>query len=376
MAKRVAPEELLNGYKSNPYTVDVHRILRKMVEEKRGKEWDKRVLIPMDTFIETYCKSIGKLTGRPIMGKRLEEEYVKNNLAYILETALFTWSCTKGIYRFDDALFEELKTAEFTGYVQRSILERIPEPCTVINIKGLFEEGFDYVMFLLNVNPITNKLCMFVILQDGETEENFDNWDTSYFWFSLEKEALGMEDFWNGYKLALARCEDDTEGPQLDNAYIEHEYVRLFGMQHADELSLQEKTEAISNRIRYYMKKVLPYLLYVCTYNPDIRLLTPEKALKASPDMPKKYVVGERVGQVLRTYKTRYVTAKDGDRKTGPQKRPHFRNSYFRQQLYGPRPKGDEPDQRYHKLIWVPASYINMKGHDIFDLEPTSKTFK
>ena len=361
MTKLTAPEIL---YSQDALPIKAK--MREVVKQRRGKDWSEKIVIPLSDFVDTYCKAAARAAQMPSLDAEMHTLFSANNLAAILPWALFSWSYTKGIYRFDPDLLPELKSSEFVGSIPRDVLLRLPEPATVIHVPGLYDEGFEYVFFLISSAPDSEELRMYVIFQDGENDTTDPtDWDSSYHWFSLNKESLEIEDFWPGYQITNS---DSKEARYIKESYIREEFIRQFPKENPQNVAVSDQSTAIGVKLTARMQKILPFYLYLCTYNPDIQLVTPLKQLKASPDMPKKYVVGQRVGQVLRKYKKQYLQAGSAIHGKGTPKRPHYRCAYFRQQLYGAHPRPGEPDRREHRLKWIAAAYVNMK-----DLDPTSQ---
>jgi|GEM_PF-5739970 len=367
MTKLTAPEILYSqDAVFTPFSLAIKAKMREVVKQRRGKDWNEKIVIPLSDFVDTYCQAAAHAAQLPSLDAEMCALFSANNLAAILPWAVFSWSYTKGIYRFDPDLLLELKSSEFLGSIQCDVLLRTPEPVTIIHVPGLYEEGFEYVFFLFNSDPSSDTLRMYVVFQDGENDSSDPaDWDSSYHWFSLNKDSLMIEDFWPGVQINNA---DTREEKYIKEHYIREEFIRLFPAENPQNVSLFDQSAAIGVRLTARMQKVLPFLLYLCTYNPDIQLITPLKQLKASPDMPKKYVVGQRVGQVLRKYKKQYLQTGTVIHGKGKPKRPHYRNPYFRQQLYGARPLPGERDRRERRLKWIAAAYVNMK-----DLDPTTQ---
>jgi len=367
MTKLTAPEILYSqDAVFTPFSLQIKAKMREVVKQRRGKDWNEKIVIPLSDFVDTYCETAAHSARIPDLDAEMHIVFSANNLAAILPWAVFSWAYTKGIYRFDPDLLSELKSSEFVGSIQRDVLFRLPEPVTVIHVPGLYDEGFEYVFFLFSPDPSSDSLRMYVIFQDGENDTTDPtDWDSSYHWFSLNKESLEIEDFWPGVQIENA---DSKEALYIKEHYIREEFIRLYPEENPINISISDQSAAIGVKLTARMKKILPFLLYLCTYNPDIQLVTPLKQLKASPDMPKKYIVGQRVGQVLRKYKKQYLQTGSAIHGKGTTKRPHYRCAYFRQQLYGAHPLAGEPDRREHRLKWIAASYVNMK-----DMDPASQ---
>jgi len=369
MTKLTAPEILYSqDAVSSSFSLQIKARLRDIVKQRRGKDWNEKIIIPLSEYVDTYCETAARATRIAGLEAEMRNLFSSNNLAAILPWAVFSWAYTKGIYRFDPDLLSELKSSEFIGSIQRDVLLRLPEPVTVIHVPGLYDEGFEYVFFLISSAPDSEDLRMYVIFQDGEND-NIDpqEWDSSYHWFSLNKESLAIEDFWPGYQI---KNSDSKEARYIKESYIREEFIRQYPTKNPQNVSVSDQSYLIGVNLTARMQKVLPFLLYLCTYNPDIQLVTPIKQLKASPDMPKKYVVGQKVGQILRKYKKQYLQESSAIHGKGTPKRPHYRSPYFRQQLYGAHPRPGEPDRREHRLKWIAAAYVNMK-----ELDPTSQVF-
>lgn len=244
----------------------------------------------------------------------------------------YIWNKTRGIYRYDDDLLETLVQSRIEYPIPAKVFEALPEPCTVIRVpEEYFEERFRYIYAMIE-RHIGEEDHLLIVLHDGEDEDEGDQ-DYAFYSFPFQDGLFDPDNL-------MSRAEHDAS------------FVSKYG-----EILKEDKTQRLG-KARQSMQKVIPLLLYMCEYQPDIERVTPEKAMHTDPGRAIKYVVGTRSGTILRSYKKVYI--RDGRiSKTGKQKSPHYRRPYFRIQNYGPRPKPGEPDRRDKRTIWIHGSFVN-----------------
>lgn len=244
----------------------------------------------------------------------------------------YIWNKTRGIYRFDEDLLESLVQSRIEYPIPARVFEALPEPCMVIRVpEGYFEEGFRYVYAMIERHN-KEEDHLLIVLHDGEDEDLGDQ-DYAYYSFPF---LNGLFDPNN----LMSRAEHDAS------------FMSQYG-----EMLKKDKT-GHQKKARQSMQKVIPLLLYMCEYQPDIERVTPEKAIRSDPGRAVKYTVGNRAGTILRTHKKVYI--RDGHlTQSGKKKSPHYRRPYFRIQNYGPRPKPGEKDQREKRTIWIHGCFVN-----------------
>ncbi len=261
----------------------------------------------------------------------------------MLAWATYVWEKTKGVYRFDPVFLAELEKSEFTYPIPSDVLRHLPEPCTVIRLPdGFYKEGFRYVFVIQDETPYGKQLVL--MFQDGEPEDPKD-WDTSYMTIPLNQKWVEEKD--------VGMLNSPIENPGGDpNPDVSG--VRLPG-----------RTEPVKNGkelVLYHHKlarKILPLLIYLGSYQPDIERVTTDHAIKNDPGRPIKHEVGAQTAILMQKVKKEYEQTEGQEIGKGQKKTPHYRRPHFRMQILGPRPKTGEPDKRYHRVTWVSGSFIH-----------------
>lgn len=356
MSKEIALQQLWSDMTCETGT-DFRRAVFEAMRRKKNGEWDRRVYLPIENFLDVVIENAMKKTG--IISRWMIEKKIMQAGLYplVLQYSIVMWSITKKVYSFEKELFDELKDTECEGILQRDLLLHMPEPCIALHVPGLYDEGYEYVVFTYSTNKKDGNIRLYMLLQDGETLTlNKDDYDSRFLYIDLDKDELPIDHLWQ-----IGREIQDGD---------KKEYHVLFPDRDT-EPSEEEMKDHLSQKINQYVRKVLPFLLYLCTYQPDVECITPDKYIKRNPDIVRRYIAGKAVSKVLRESKKRYLGE---SQPTGSHKRPHYRNAYYRRQLYGHRPKEGEPDTREHKLIWLPPTYVNMR--DFFPEESNVQRIK
>ncbi len=341
MSKEIALQHLLKQMETGSM---VRKAVLELARHKKAGEWNRHVFLPIEKFMNVVVDSAMEKTG--IFSRAIMERQIMLAGLYplVLQYSLIMWSISKKVYSFESELFEELRNTECSGILQRDLLLHMPEPCIALHVPTLYEDGFEYVIFTYSNGKEDGSVRLYMLLQDGEDlTPNISDYDSRFLYIDLDKEELPIDQLWQ------------IEGDLRESD--RKEYQLLFPDRDL-EVSDEEIKQHITEKINFYVKKILPFLIYLCTYQPDIECITPDKYVKRNPDMIRRYVAGRAVSKVLRESKKRYLSESHA---AGSHKRPHYRNAYYRRQQYGHRPKDNEPDRREHRIIWIPPTYVNMK---------------
>lgn len=294
------------------------------------------ITLPFFDFVALFKEAVEHVSGSSISLSDFDE-MVSANLDSVsslhMLCAAFLWTKSKNIYKFDPTLKEEILAGEWTGTINMDIFSHLPEDILFLDLEDTIP-GFRYALVKLDIKPSRNNAPVLeIVLQDDSDKD--EDLETKFFQLDLAGQTIDdmLDQIFEKVDLDLA----------LENNLLQID----------QNLDKELKEQLLKQFARKHVEKVLPFIIYMCSYQPDIVQLTPEKIIKRNPGMAVKHVVGQRVGQVLRKYKKAYETAEPG---TGQAKRPHVRRGHFRQQWYGPRNSG----QRKQKTIWIAPSYINM----------------
>ncbi len=287
-------------------------------------------------FVALFKEAVEHVTGSSISLSEFDE-MVSANLDALgslhMLCAAFLWIKSKNIYKFDSTLKEEIVAGEWTGTINMDLFRYLPEDILLLDLEDTIPD-FRYALVKLDKNPSRNNTLVLEIVLQDESEKDEDL-ETKFFQLDLAGQTIDdmLDQIFEKVDIDLA----------LENNLLQLD----------QNLDKEMKEQLLKQFARKHVEKVLPFIIYMCSYQPDIVQLTPEKIVKRNPGMPVKHIVGQRVGQVLRKYKKAYETAEAG---SGQSRRPHVRRGHFRQQWYGPR----NSDQRTQKTIWIAPSYVNM----------------
>lgn len=239
--------------------------------------------------------------------------------------ALGAWRMTQGIYRFDQTLYDEIKSTPITGDLPCSVLYHLPEWCTYIETPGLqFGHTALYGLFAhleYDVNDGRHELRLLLDLEDAliPVPIHIGEWP-------LEEALHRMLE------------EASKHGPPLP-----------------DDFSMELKP---------HLEPIVSLVLYVCSEASDIengerrpRKPRPVKTKAGmrifAPDRPNIWDVGARLGAALRrAYEADAETRTDAPSGRA-RPRPHVRRAHWHTYLYGT--NRDQPC-----LKWLPPIPVNV----------------
>ena len=290
-----------------------------------------------------------------------------------LRSAVVPWHAGgKGIYRFDPAFFEEVLNTDIETIAAESVL-RLPEwSC--------------YVPFprTLMVNDVP-AFGVFVYA-DKDFRDTIPELRLTFImgWDQNEdlKEHQGECPFLD---LALyIHLQSDEESNIYSSINLvsgdEEQNRAAQGLLKAAMLMFHFDDEDQSRQaLRHLLQIGASIAMVLCANNIDIKPLNAEAASQVkrtgthtntpddrlSPESPRKWEVGERLGSAIRAWKTETVAQSSedplGSVKTSTQKRPHLRRAHFHSFWIGPR----KSDKREKILHWIPPTFINDSGEDM-----------
>ncbi|MDR0587462.1 MAG: hypothetical protein LBG61_00580 [Burkholderiales bacterium] len=250
-----------------------------------------------------------------------------------------TWAYSKGIYRFDPTLLEELNKTSLKGEIPIALLNRLPEFCVYValpegfclppynrRLYGFFaileffnkERSFLTILPLFDTHRLPNRMLPYRMLLSGNAIED-----------TLKEVSAGM--------LEVAQSEED---------------VKVAVSQYEEEL-----------------KFFINLVLYLCSDEPDIKgyiadTPPPHPAAKKTKQgfqlfpaaKATEYTVGEKIGTLIRTYKSeedQKQTTQEGKNRSSP--RPHIRTAHWTLYHVG-------VGRRDTRVRWIPPLVIGAGG--------------
>ncbi|WP_078123995.1 AcrVA2 family anti-CRISPR protein [Leptospira alexanderi] len=288
---------------------------------ERGKvlpDWPDYVFAPIAAYFQ-FCFS-----GMP--DPRDPELMYKMQMVQVL-SAIVPWNLSKGIYTFDELLFEHLIDSELPLKVPSDILKRLPSWCIYIEIPEKFRKSFD---------------GFFVHIESGS----------------------------NGDELRIIF---DSEIPIPGSFYIgdftiEDSLNRMIGVANTYAITnlmpikvLQDVKQKLIAEEKKKFEKILPLILYVCAENAEFSGTTShtkynvrriEQNRSEITEAPNSVVwdVGKEIGKKLRSYQT-----ENNANTTGESKRPHLRRAHWHHFWRGSR------EDRSLILHWLPPTLVGME---------------
>lgn len=217
--------------------------------------------------------------------------------------ALAAWRVSKGIYRFDPEVLEELWRTELDETIDESVLYHLPEFCCYIETPGktFFDEQLHGFFVHLEYDVNAKRPDLRLLLDRGPIPIPMP--------FPVH---LGYGSIVEGIKRSLAQ--GALYSPNAEPMPV-----------HASELIFEELSGIIS------------LVLYLCTANADISGEKPTryrmKRTKRGPrvfgaDHVRTWDVAVRLGAALRSARVRYERDPEAAG-TGSPKRPHIRRAHF-----------------------------------------------
>jgi len=253
--------------------------------------------------------------------------------------AVGTWRMSKGVYRFDPDLYEEIVDTPVEGDIPCEVLRRLPEWCVFVETPGLVYDGKEVFGFFAHLEKDA---------KNGDEELRL----------LLARESmliplvvhLGRWTLREGVERMLAAAERNLPG------FLPEETKRLAAKESAR-----------------LAEPLLSLLLYLCSANAEIgdgtaRPHNPEPVRvrdgreKLFPvETPRVWDVGERIGAAIRRGRTKAAVSEEAApvEGRGSPKRPHVRRAHWHGYWTGPR-KGKQS----FELRWIPPIPVNIEDDE------------
>jgi hypothetical protein len=251
--------------------------------------------------------------------------------------ALASWRLTKGIYLFDETVFEELWHTDITGNLPVELLQRLPEWGVYVPFLRPLEIGFGL-----------RSHGFFAYL-------DFDSHEDCWLHLNLDSEDSENEAAMNRISLRLIGNLAECCAPF--RAMVDKQFTPAF--EGPEQLAVLEewKREIEPDLIR----PMVSILLWLCSAEPEInpdplRGLRTKKTRKGvrcfGPDEPRFYEVAYRIGAALRL--SRAARPADGDG-SHSSPHPHIRRAHWHSYWTGPKASitKEQPADRKLVLKWI-----------------------
>ena len=231
--------------------------------------------------------------------------------------AIAKWRMTKGVYRFDETLLQELVDTPAPDDAPCEVFLHLPEPCIWVDMRGF--AGID-----------------------------------GYFAFSQFGQLTILVDLGIGILYPIIAVIEDRKLKEALAPYDNAEYGRF--------------------EVPINIRAIFSTLLYICSDEPDYgdkeppiyHAPQPSKKGFMAKQKPAVWDVGVRIGATLK--RSQQDTRSDTDRElTDKSVRPHLRRAHWHGYWIGPK---NEPTQRWFIHKWIPPLLINAESYDA-DQAPT-----
>ena len=289
---------------------------------KKGKSlpyWSKWCYLPLAGWIVIASRGCDVSDVNP-----------DHTQAAALFAAVGAWRVGRGVYRFDETLFDELISTPMEGNIPCDVLFRLPEWCVYRETEPL---GFPGVFVHLEEDA-----------NSGERELRF-------LFHEADGNLIPAVIHLGNYPLSEGvRRSIQTSKLHMDNAGLPYTSERMA----LDAAAIMAKAG-----------NIVPLILYICSANAEIRQVkrvepTPKPRKKRPPKMPLSpatWEVGYRIGAAIRAGRSKEEEIDRGENRIGSgiPKRPHVRRAHWHGYWTGPR-----DGKRLFSLKWLPPIPINV----------------
>ncbi len=293
------------------------------INKEEGGIWHKSCLVPTDTILMKSNHVIEKFAeSKHIEGalKGIDEKYIYFSM---MISCFAAWRVTKGIYRYDNDVYEELKRSEVKK-VPGDVIFTLPEWCVYIETPEYYIEGERIYGFYAYIDANSERLSMrFMLDLDIDIlmpvsiplEEGEDIWKV------IEKSDLGT-------------------------------FTRDF----AEILGWSEVFRTKEDLVKV-VGEFLSLVLYLCTEEPDMQGGDSGKPTRPKPKKTRKY--GERYYEAKRVtvWETGFKMgkmlrdAKSNATGTGVKRRAHVRCAHWHTYWIGKRGKQSRVLRWIHPIL-------------------------
>lgn len=265
--------------------------------------------------------------------------------------ALGAWRMTRGIYRFDPALYAAVVETPLEGDLPSQVLERLPEWCVYIETPELTWSG----------QPLPGVWAH--LEHDANTGQ---------------RELRLMTDSELGLWPIVIHLGDWPLNEAIERA-VEQAARQAVQHQLTRELARLKDADPAA-QLRPVLQPVLSLLLYLCTESADFtRRGQPDRPANPLPKKTKRgwklfqaggpveWDVGVRIGAALRAAYQQEQRGESGA-PSGRQVRPHVRRAHWHTIVSGKRKREDGSEipasERQRALRWLPPIPVNVADFD------------
>lgn len=320
-----------------------------------GQAWDAgRVFLPAQQFADLFAGwliSSGRFTPEDL-AQSIKDDPVHWSVAVESLATLAAWRMTRGIYRIDRDLYDDLINTRPANEMPAEVVSWLPEWCIYI-------EMHDYV------------------LPEGVAAQGV--------WVRADRHQGGRP--------SLTFCFDHGEAGELNLrphvlpflgatmaesvAAVQEEWGRMGVVDAAQKMSAEKNNAALA--------PVLNLLLYICTQASEVATAEGERPANPAPKKVKKgtrlfakprpawFEVGVRMGAALQQARQAASQPAASEGKAG--EAPHVRRAHWHSWRYGPRKKPDGSAIPAHmrplRVQWLPPIAVNFDFGDEAELPAT-----
>lgn len=256
----------------------------------------------------------------------------------VLNAGLIAWGMTKGVYRFDQTLLEELTKTSESDDIPCEQLTRLPQWACFVDLGNNSLEGIELPNSVILYNTLMNELPLFFAIEIFQKDSKVERINC----LTLPISENSIPEF---VRKSFNSSDDDGYSEEWINWKI-NDLNTEFGK----------------------IKKYLNIALYLTSDEPDItvndKAKKPEKKVEivnGKVQIPKEvrnWDVGIRVGAQLRKLKKDYLEKSATTSNSTKGKRPHIRRAHWH--IYW---VGSKSVQQEIKLNWVMPTLVG--GKDI-----------
>ncbi len=331
------------------YSRDLPRAWRQLADmrERRGKDlpwWPDWCYVPIAGAIAVVTE------GAPLpLGPAEKAKMLAHPPAIV--AALAAWRMTKGIYRFDPTLLEEVANMPLDGNLPAQVFLSLPEWCVYIETPGL--------VFRAVRHDISRVDGFFAHL---EYDVNHNRSELRLVLYMPDAGAQGFTP-WLPFPVHLGEWS------------VEEAVRRTFRAAQVDvwPLTPDEEGETVAG-MAAAITPFINLVLYICSANADFgderpthpsqRPPADKKKKLVAAEQPRIWDVGIRLGPALRRAQTTTSsspTATERSQTSRASPRPHWRRGHWHHYWTGPRSK---PEERKLIVHWLPPIPVGIPEFD------------